>query len=136
MSRAPMMTPSVCLQPRPGDRPRPKGSANAEMRTKSTPTPVTIHANTGLLMVASFVSTQSPNPLAAGVTGGSRQGTSCFPYFLTFPPETVKRRSPGASKDQEDAGDEQHPIQVARIPARTRDLEDRLASKPRPLLRT
>ena len=26
--------------------------------------------HTGLLMVASFVSTQSPNPLAAGVTGG------------------------------------------------------------------
>src|ERR1700687_1373602 len=70
MSRAPMMTPSVCLQPRPGDRPRPKGSANAGMRTKSTPTPVTIHANTGLLIVASFVSTQSPDPLAARVTGG------------------------------------------------------------------
>ena len=44
---------------------------------------------------------------------GPHSQTSSFPDFFTLPPpEAVKRRRPGASKDQEDAGDEQHPIQV------------------------
>src|SRR5690242_20428185 len=54
MTRAPTITPSVCLHPKPGDRPRPKGSAKAERRTMRTPTIISVLASAGLCMVASF----------------------------------------------------------------------------------
>src|SRR5713101_3479590 len=54
MTRTPMTIPSHSSHPKPGFRPRPTGSANTETRTRRTPAPITIHANTGLLMVASF----------------------------------------------------------------------------------
>src|SRR6266446_7317186 len=45
-----------------------------------------------------------------------RGGGSSVAHFVAFPPEAVERRGPGPSKDEEDAGGEQHPIQVARVP--------------------
>src|SRR5260370_33309832 len=45
-----------------------------------------------------------------------RGGGSSVAHFVAFPPEAVERRSPGPSKDEEDADGEQHPIAVARVP--------------------
>src|ERR1700730_9704697 len=62
-TRAPTTTPSVCLQPKAGDLPRPNGSANSEMRTRNKPPPITTLASIGLSMVGFFI-IQSPDLLA------------------------------------------------------------------------
>src|SRR5215831_19666948 len=48
---------------------------------------------------------------------------SSYPRFLTFPPEPVERRSPGTRKNHENTGDEQHAIQMTRVPTLCRNLD-------------
>src|SRR5262249_7031705 len=74
---APMTTPSVFFQPKPGYAPRPKRLANAEMRTRRTPTPITVQANAGLFMVISPLIDSipaRPQPDARTSSGGAPPG--------------------------------------------------------------
>src|SRR6266851_796904 len=53
ITAAPMISTRSCFHPKPpGCLPRPNGSANSEMRTRSAPSPITTHASIGLSMVA------------------------------------------------------------------------------------
>src|SRR5437016_9070227 len=72
--------------------------------------------NRGLSAATLPLPTETSLPYAAGATEGVRRGTSSSPHLLPLQPETIERRSPGASKDEEGASDEQHPVQVTRVP--------------------